>query len=85
MKTYRLDLQVGATAYVNANNEDEAKVLFDKLSNTTLIVDERPASDEHGPEITDLPYKMSPELSLSPAMTIHGRFPGATIEFVEER
>lgn len=81
MNIYSVDVQVCATAYVLANSEEEALGLIQRLRNQTLEL------EEDGDLISGAPFDDPnfPDLSLSPAMTIHGVWPGSPVVFQEER
>lgn len=66
MKVYRIEMQVCATAYIKASSEDRALAKAKKLADTELMVDGLMISSAQfdNPDL--------PEVSLSPAMTIHG-------------
>lgn len=66
MPIYSIDLKVAATAYVRANSKQEAiDALRDEIGNFCDLDDF---------EISDLAFNNPelPDISLSPAMTVHG-------------
>ena len=80
LKLYRCDLQVAATAYIKAYTKKEAGRLLDEF------IEDGSALEVEGPEIFGESYHhpRMPIVSLSPAMTIHGRFRGSKIEHAED-
>jgi hypothetical protein len=77
MKLYSCDIRIYGTAYAMADSEKEARAIFKDMKNDVLHVD--------GDDICDQQFAdMDTELSLSPAMTIHGPDRGAPIEEVHD-
>jgi len=78
MRLYRIDLRVCATAYVKARSKKEAlkKVADQKMDELVVGEDDRIS----GRKFDD---PSLPDISVSPAMTIHGRW-GNAVELVED-
>lgn len=78
MNLYAIDIKIAATAYVKANSKDEAYSLVCELNSTFLEL--------KGDIISDLSFDSEdlPNLSLSPAMTIHGPFTANLVDLVQE-
>jgi hypothetical protein len=73
---FRCDVQVCATAYVRAASAEQAQAkLAEFLANLSLEVD-----GAAGTSSVPLDDPSLPECSLSPAMTVHGIWPGATVD-----
>jgi hypothetical protein len=78
MKLYRVEIQVCATAYIKADSEEAARAIAAKEFDLACI-----DSDDGG----DIPICGAafadadmPAVSVSPAMTTHGIWPGAQVE-----
>lgn len=80
MKLYSIDVRVYATAYIRAESEEEARAKADALRGAFVFTD----GSDPGVEISGLQYDDPelPEVSLSPAMTIHGADEGVAVEEV---
>jgi hypothetical protein len=79
-KLFRVDVQIAGTAYVKAKSQREAEEkLKVQLTQATLMVADDAESDV---PISGLRFDDPdlPDVSLSPAMTIHGIYPGQTLE-----
>lgn len=78
MNLYSIDVQIAATAYIKANSEAEAR------AKAAALKDENPAilDSEGDVEISGASFDdpSLPDVSLSPAMTIKGLWPGDTCE-----
>ncbi len=84
MPVYRADVHICGTAYIRAANKREAQRLLRRLKMTALHVEN--AKDEPSEvSISGLTFDSPslPQISLSPAMTIHGKWPGELLEDVE--
>ena len=70
MKLFSIDVQVWATAYVKAETAKEAFEIAKGLKWSSPII----LDSEGDVEVSGLPYDDEdlPDVSLSPAMTIHG-------------
>lgn len=78
MPIYQIDMQVCATAYIRAKNADEARKIAEELTyGSPAIADSGGDVEVSGRRFDDPDL---PDVSLSPAMTIHGPWPGAEIE-----
>lgn len=66
------DIMVAATVYIVAESEEEAQAKFDALKDTGLEISEDEDDLIYGGQY----HAGMPDVSLSPAMTIHGAFPG---------
>jgi hypothetical protein len=83
-KIFRIDVQIAGTAYIKADSEEDAMMKVTTLNNSTLTV-------EDGLDGSDVPISgrrftdpLLPQISLSPAMTLHGVWPGAEPEDVDD-
>ncbi len=74
MPLYRCDVQIAGTAYIRADTVQEATRMAKRLKDRSPQIED---SDGDVP-ISGLAYDNPdlPDLSLSPAMTIHGIWPG---------
>lgn len=75
MKIYQIDVEVAATAYIQAKNKDEARRrLKDFIANGL--------GEMSGPEVSGLRLDdpALPDVSLSPAMTLLGPYENAGFE-----
>jgi len=71
-KLYNADITITATAYVVAENEDEARAKISALHNTGIEFSDRRQQVSDDLFVTGETYGIDmPELSLSPAMTIN--------------
>lgn len=81
MKVYRIDMMVAATACIKAKSKNEAFEIARGLKNDS------PSIQDHAGEIEVIGLRFDdpdlPDVSLSPAMTIHGVWPGLTKNDVE--
>lgn len=78
MPLYQVEMQVCATAYIKAKNAVEAREIADGLKySSPSILDSGGDVEVCGRQFDDPDL---PDVSLSPAMTIHGVWPGAEIE-----
>lgn len=78
MPLYQIEVQVCATAYIKAKNAVEAREIADGLKDRSPgILDSGGDVEVSGRSFSD---PALPKVSLSPAMTIHGPWPGAKIE-----
>ena len=73
-KLYSIDVQICGTAYVRASSKLAALAKLGRLTYDHL--------EFKGSHVSDLPYDHAdlPAVSLSPAMTLHGIWPGAKPE-----
>lgn len=71
-KLFSRDVMIAATAYIVADSEEEAQKKFDTLKGNGLEISEDDDDMIYGGQY----HAGMPEISLSPAMTIHGTFPG---------
>jgi hypothetical protein len=80
---YSIDIKVAATAYIKA---DSKKAALKKAKWLRLLALELKPDDNQEVPICGLKFDDHdlPEVSLSPAMTLHGPFRGSTIELVED-
>lgn len=78
MKVYSIDLVVAATAYIKAENEEEAIAKIREFADGELMVE--------GTMISDAQFRSPnlPDVSLSPAMTIHGPWQGQGFQEVAD-
>lgn len=81
VKLWRVDVQVSATAYVKAPTPREALEKVAELNGQGQVV----SGDPRGVPIVGCRFSdpAMPELSLSPAITIHGVCPGSNPEEVD--
>jgi hypothetical protein len=80
LKLFQVDLKVAATAYIKAYTKKEAGRLIDEF------IEDGSVLEVEGSEIFGESYHhpRMPIVSLSPAMTIHGRLPGSKITHTED-
>jgi hypothetical protein len=85
MPVYRIDVQIAGTAYIKADSEAEAAEKAKTLNDTTLMLQNVLAEGENEVPISGRQFNDPdlPEISLSPAMSCHGVWPGATLEDVD--
>jgi hypothetical protein len=83
MNLYSINVRIYATAYIKADSEREARRIARELKGDVLQL--REDEDAELP-ISDRQYDDPdlPDVSLSPAMTIHGIDRGEPIELSEE-
>ncbi|MGK9084985.1 hypothetical protein KXR64_16455 [Brucella intermedia] len=83
MKLFSKEIMIAATVYIQAEDEEEAQAKYDELVGDTMEIS---GVDGAGPTIYGgMFHDAMPEVSLSPAMTIHGPFPDDDgFELVEE-
>lgn len=78
MPVYQIDMQLCATAYVRAENAVDARKIAEAMTGgSPAILDSGGDVEVSGLRFDDPDL---PRASLSPAMTIHGVWPGAEIE-----
>ncbi len=78
MPIYQIDMQLCATAYIRAENAVEARKIAEAMKDSSPdILDSGGDVPISGLAFDDPDL---PDGSLSPAMTIHGVWPGAEIE-----
>jgi hypothetical protein len=83
VKLFSIDVKIYATAYILAETEEEAQEAANGLKSSYIEVQCGYVGDDL--EICGGTFSPDmPELSLSPAMTIHGPDEGDTVELVEE-
>lgn len=82
MNIYSIDVQVCATAYIRANNEKEARKVAEGLQDSSPDILDAGGDVEVSGLAFDNPDL--PDVSLSPAMTIHGVWPGAEVERADD-
>ncbi|MBO0715716.1 MAG: hypothetical protein J2P55_00065 [Rhizobiales bacterium] len=82
---YRIDLQICATAYIRADSEEDAQNIANKFACGSLEVAETAAGGGNEYAITgrDFTDPALPAVSISPAMTIQGIWPGCSLEEAE--
>lgn len=77
-KVYRVEMKLVATAYIKATSPSAAMKIARRLRNQCPMV------NDHGGDIPISGQKFDdptlPEVSLSPAMTINGIWPGSSAE-----
>jgi hypothetical protein len=80
-KLYAVDLKLCATAYIKARNSAEAMSIAKSLANQSPSL----LDSEGDIPVSGLQYRdpALPDVSLSPAMTIHGVWEGGTFELME--
>lgn len=82
MPVYSIEVQVAATAYIRAKNPAEA------MEKAKALKDSSPDILDSGGDVPVSGARLDssdlPEVSLSPAMTILGIWPGAEIEQADE-
>lgn len=80
-RLYSVEVMICATAYIMATSEDDA------LAQANGLKHQSPAIQDSGGEVpvSGLRYDdpRLPPVSLSPAMTIHGAWPGASPDIAE--
>jgi hypothetical protein len=78
MPLYRVEVQIGATAYIKAKDVKEATKKAKTLKDNAIYVETAHDGDVSDVEISGLQFDNPdlPDISLSPAMTIHGMWPG---------
>lgn len=78
MPIYQIDMQLCATAYIRATNAVEARKIAEAMKDSSPEI----LDAEGDVPISGLAFDNPdlPDESLSPAMTIHGVWPGAEIE-----
>jgi hypothetical protein len=81
MNLYAIDVQIAGTAYIKAKSKVEAKRKLAIMQDAPLEIHAEGASGWVSSAMFRDPAL--PEVSLSPAMTIHGKFPGAGVELRE--
>lgn len=81
MNLYSIDVRVYATAYIKANSAEEALELARAMKDTSLEVDDAGTEVAISGESFNDPDL--PNVSLSPAMTVHGPDEGAEPDLVE--
>lgn len=76
MKIYSIDVKLAATAYVRAKDEKEARRMVKNFATNVF--------EFRGEGISSLEFddRRLPDVSLSPAMTGHGIWPGVQMELV---
>jgi hypothetical protein len=78
MKLYRIDIQICATAYIKATSKTAAMTVAKGLKDSSPdILDSCGDVPVSGAQFDDPDM---PKVSLSPAMTIHGVWPGTNVE-----
>ncbi len=84
MPIFSIDVNICATAYVVAATEEEARVKA--AAELTDVFVEVPLAREADLPISDADFDAEdfPEISLSPAMTIHGIWKDAEFDMVSE-
>jgi hypothetical protein len=84
MTLYRVEVQIGATAYIKAETLEAAMKIANEMKDDSIYL-----PDDLGlcgdVEITGMQFDNPdlPDVSLSPAMTVLGPWPGCTGEEVE--
>lgn len=84
MKVYRRDVMICATVYIKASSPEAADKVLRGIEMSGLQVSED-QDYEGGTPISGARFDDPnlPKISLSPAMTIHGHWPGSTMEEAE--
>ena len=82
MKLYSIDVKIYGTAYIKADSPEHALEIAENLKNECIYTD----TSFEGVEISGAKFDDPdlPEVSLSPAMTIHGPDPDAKPELQTE-
>lgn len=81
-RLYSIDVQICGTAYIKANSMKEARAKLKEIEGCGLeVADGSESGLVSGRRYND---PLLPNISLSPAMTIHGKFARATVELVED-
>jgi hypothetical protein len=84
MNVYSIDVRVYATAYIKADSAEEAQQIAEGLKDNCL--QDLEGFGDDGLEISGASYHELPaDVTLSPAMSIHGPDEGDTVELVEEK
>jgi len=80
LKLYHCDLKVAATIYMKAYTKKEATRLMDEFIQDGGVL------EVEGPEVFGESYHhpRMPVVSIAPALTIHGRFPGSKVMHSED-
>lgn len=85
MKLFSIDIQIAATAYILADDQEEAMEIAADLKDDTFEFSNRRQEIADGVVVTGESYSGDmPSVSLSPAMTCLGPYHGQVPEFVEE-
>ena len=86
MPIFRVDVQIVGTAYIKAPSVRIAATIANALKDSTLMVQEAVNEGESDVPISGRRFTDPelPILSLSPAMTIHGVWPDAEPEDVDD-
>jgi hypothetical protein len=86
MTVYRVDVQIAGTAYIKAENEEQALEKAKELNDATIEVPLLGGQDVPAADVTISGRRFEdpklPEVSLSPMLTVHGVWPGAEVEEV---
>lgn len=82
MKVYSIEVQICATAYIKAKSAVEAREFALKMEGTSPAILDSDGDVEVSGRRFDDPEL--PDVSLSPAMTIHGIWPGAEVERADD-
>jgi len=83
MKVYRIDVQIAGTLYVKATSEKAAREIATDATDMVCLEVEDVCSEI---EISGKQYDDPdlPDVSLSPAMTVHGIWPGTGVERADD-